>query len=82
MNNHLKTVFDDSELREDSVIRNFRITAAAGKTYDTAEIAQAHAESEFEKYRIVQDRNFVSDFDAVVKKLAQNSDTSTLGNDA
>ncbi|WP_263053230.1 hypothetical protein [Pelodictyon phaeoclathratiforme] len=29
----------------------------------TAEIAKAHAESEFEKYRIVQDRLFESDFD-------------------
>jgi hypothetical protein len=36
----------------------------AGKV--TAEIAKAHAESEFEKYRIVQDRLFVSDFDAQV----------------
>jgi hypothetical protein len=34
----------------------------AGKV--TAEIARAHATSEFEKYRIVQDRLFVSDFDA------------------
>jgi hypothetical protein len=32
----------------------------------TAEIARAHAESEFEKYRIVQDRLFESDFDRVV----------------
>jgi hypothetical protein len=39
----------------------------AGKV--TAEIAQAHAESEFEKYRIVQDRLYVSDFDALLKKL-------------
>jgi hypothetical protein len=38
----------------------------AGKV--TAEIAQAHAESEFEKYRLVQDRLFVSDFDVEVKK--------------
>jgi hypothetical protein len=38
----------------------------AGKV--TAEIAQAHAESEFEKYRIVQDRLFESDFDRQVKK--------------
>jgi len=37
----------------------------AGKV--TAEIAQAHAESEFEKYRIVQDRLFESDFDRVVQ---------------
>lgn len=33
----------------------------AGKV--TSEIAKAHAESEFEKYRIVQDRLFESDFD-------------------
>jgi hypothetical protein len=33
----------------------------AGKV--TAEIAKAHAESEFEKYRIVQDRLFESDFE-------------------
>jgi hypothetical protein len=35
INYHLKKVFADSELQEDSVIRNFRITAADGKTYDT-----------------------------------------------
>ena len=34
----------------------------------TAEIAKAHAESEFEKYRIIQDRLFESDFDLIVKK--------------
>jgi hypothetical protein len=34
----------------------------------TAEIARAHAESEFEKYRIVQDRLFESDFDRVVSE--------------
>ena len=39
----------------------------AGKV--TAEIARAHAESEFEKYRIVQDRLFESDFDREVKRL-------------
>ena len=39
----------------------------AGKV--TAEIAKAHAESEFEKYRIVQDRLFESDFDRLVKQL-------------
>ncbi len=39
----------------------------AGKV--TAEIAQAHAESEFEKYRVVQDRLFESDFDRLIKKV-------------
>jgi hypothetical protein len=31
----LKKIFADSELAENSVIRNFRITAADNKTYDT-----------------------------------------------
>ncbi len=35
INYHLKKVFADSELEEDSVIRNFRITAADGKSYNT-----------------------------------------------
>ncbi len=35
----------------------------------TAEIARAHAESEFEKYRIVQDRLFESDFDSMLKEI-------------
>lgn len=35
----------------------------------SAEIAKAHAESEFEKYRIVQDRLFESDFDRIVKQI-------------
>ena len=35
----------------------------------TAEIAKAHAETEFEKYRIIQDQLFESDFDREIKKL-------------
>ena len=35
INYHLKQVFADRELPEDSVIRNFRITAADGKSYNT-----------------------------------------------
>ena len=35
VNGHLKKIFADSELQEDSVIRKFRITAADGKTYNT-----------------------------------------------
>lgn len=41
----------------------------AGKV--TAEIAKAHAESEFEKYRIIQDRLFESDFDKELKRIAK-----------
>ena len=40
------------------------VLQATGKV--TAEIAKAHAEGEFEKYRIVQDRLFESDFDRLI----------------
>ena len=40
----------------------------------TQEIAKAFAESEFGKYRIVQDRLFESDFDKMIKKLENNSE--------
>ncbi len=43
----------------------------------SAEIARAHAESEFEKYRIVQDRLFESDFDKDVKKLLEEKEEGT-----
>jgi hypothetical protein len=43
----------------------------AGKV--TAEIAKAHAESEFEKYRIVQDRLFQSDFDRLLNQIEPNT---------
>lgn len=46
-----------------------RILQDKGKI--SKEIAQSFAESEFEKYRIVQDRLFESDFDRVVKQVKQ-----------
>ncbi|MEA4967643.1 MAG: hypothetical protein VB048_05950 [Bacteroidaceae bacterium] len=98
INYHLKKIFSDSELEENSVVRNFRITAADGKLYNTkhynlsaiiaatdreilinagrvtAEIAKAHAESEFQKYRIIQDQLFESDFDREINRLNENND--------
>ena len=35
INYHIKKIFSDSELQEDSVIQKFRITAADGKAYNT-----------------------------------------------
>ena len=40
-----------------------------GKGNISAKLAKKHAESEFEKYRLIQDRLFESDFDKVVKKI-------------
>lgn len=56
--------FDDRQILQNS-----------GKV--TAKIAKEHAESEFEKYRIIQDRLFESDFDRVIKQLKQDDETET-----
>ncbi len=49
------------QFNEKDILKN------AGKV--TQAIAKAFAESEFEKYRIVQDKLFESDFDKTIKKL-------------
>lgn len=43
----------------------------------TTQIAKDHAATEFEKYRIIQDRLFQSDFDKEIKKLLKNDDKNT-----
>lgn len=43
----------------------------AGKV--TAEIAKLHAETEFEKYRIIQDRQFLSDYDKYLLELEEQA---------
>lgn len=45
----------------------------AGKV--TAELAKTHAKSEFEKYRIVQDQLFVSDFDKMLDEIDIDKDS-------
>ncbi len=64
VNQHLKRLLRDSEL-DASGIKKYFITATDGKV--THELAKKFAESEFERYRIVQDRLFESDFDRFVQ---------------
>lgn len=120
INQHLKRIFDDSELQADSVIKDFLITAADGKNYKTkhynlqaliavgykvnseravqfrkwatgvlesytikgfamdderlkSDGSKAHVLSEFEKYRIVQDRLYESDSDRMLKQPGPDS---------
>ena len=47
------------------------VLSDAGKV--TAEIAREHALSEFEKYRVVQDRLFKSDFDRKLKNIEEKN---------
>ena len=50
------------------------LTTRRNAAQPSAELAKAHAESEFEKYRIVQDRLFESDFDRMMKELPSEGD--------
>lgn len=65
---------EDWELRLNKFIAatDREILINAGRV--TAEIAKAHAESEFQKYRIIQDQLFESDFDREINRLNENND--------
>ena len=66
---HIPMTMADWETRLNRFIEatDREVLQDAGKV--TAEIAKAHAETEFEKFRIVQDRLFESDFDREIKRL-------------
>lgn len=71
---HIPMTMQDWETRLNRFIdaTDREVLQDAGKV--TAEIAKAHAESEFEKYRIVQDRLFESDFDRLLKQSEQREE--------
>ena len=73
-NRHIPLTMADWEKRLNSFIEMFEygLLQDAGKV--TAEIAKLHAETEFEKYRIVQDRLFMSDYDRFIEEQEQNQE--------
>ena len=70
---HIPLTMQDWEQRLNGFIEMFDygILNDAGKV--TAEIAKLHAETEFEKYRIIQDRLFMSDFDRYLLELEEEA---------
>lgn len=69
---HIPLTMQDWKKRLNSFIEMFDygILQDAGKV--SAEIAKLHAETEFERYRIIQDRLFMSDFDRYLLELEEN----------
>ncbi len=66
----------DWETRLNAFIQMFEygLLKDAGKV--SAEIARLHALSEFEKYRVIQDRMFLSDYDRFLLEMeAQKEET-------
>ena len=45
----------------------------------SAKIAEQHALSEFEKYRVKQDQLYQSDFDRVLLEIEENDEVTTTG---
>ena len=70
---HIPLTMQDWEKRLNSFIEMFDygILQDAGKV--SAEIAKLHAETEFEKYRVIQDRLFMSDFDKFMLELEESA---------
>ena len=70
---HIPLTMQDWEKRLNSFIEMFDygILQDAGKV--TTAIAKLHAETEFEKYRVIQDRLFMSDFDKYMLELEENA---------
>lgn len=70
---HIPLTMQDWETRLNKFIEMFEygLLKDAGKV--SAEIAKLHAETEFEKYRIIQDRLFLSDFDKYILELEESA---------
>lgn len=68
---HIPLTMQDWETRLNSFIEMFEygLLKDAGKV--SAEIAKLHAETEFEKYRVIQDKLFMSDFDKYMLELEE-----------
>ncbi|MEA2042659.1 MAG: phosphoribosylaminoimidazolesuccinocarboxamide synthase [Bacteroidota bacterium] len=80
INYHLKEIYKSGEIQEEPTIRKFRTVQTEGKRQVNREIlknagkishaiAKSQAEIEFEKYRIIQDKLFQSDFDKLIDNI-------------
>ena len=70
---HIPMTMEDCPKRLDLFLMadDREVLQDAGKI--TAEITKAKAETEFEKYRVIQDRIFMSDFDKYMLELEENA---------
>lgn len=70
---HVPLTMQDWETRLNNFIKVFEygLLTDAGKV--SAEIAKLHAETEFEKYRVIQDKLFMSDYDKFLLELEEKA---------
>ena len=68
---HIPLTVRDWETRLNGFIQMFEYGLLKDSGKVTAEIAKLHAETEFEKYRVIQDKLFLSDFDKYMLELEE-----------
>lgn len=69
---HIPLTMKDWENRLNKFIEMFEYGLLKDSGKVSAEIARLHAETEFEKYRIIQDKLFMSDYDKYILELENN----------
>lgn len=70
---HIPLTMQDWETRLNGFIQMFEYGLLKDSGKVTAEIAKLHAETEFEKYRVIQDKMFLSDFDKYMLELEETA---------
>ena len=79
---HIPMTMEDWEKRLDKFVSIWDEPITIEQVEDvTADIAQSRAESEFERYRIVQDRLFMSDYDRYLLALEEEIKKTGNGDD-
>ena len=68
---HIPLTMADWEQRLNSFINLFEYGLLKDAGRVSAEIARLHAETEFEKYRIIQDQLFLSDYDRFLLEMKE-----------
>ena len=68
---HIPLTMADWEQRLNNFINLFEYGLLKDAGRVSAEIARLHAETEFEKYRIIQDKLFLSDYDRFLLEMKE-----------
>lgn len=75
---HIPMTMEDWSKRLDIFLSADELDVLQNPGKISAEIAKAHAETEFEKYRIVQDKIFMSDYDKYLIELEEKTKKSDI----
>ncbi len=73
---HIPLTMADWEQRLNSFIHLFEYGLLKDAGRVSAEIARMHAETEFEKYHIIQDQLFMSDYDRFLLEMKEEMNKS------